>query len=73
MAFAQPMGRLKAGLPTRGFPRHKPFITMRAPIRVESMMHQGVKRIKVILPYQHDYIEKVKQVPGRRWSQSKKC
>jgi len=37
------------------------------------MMHQGVKRIKVIIPYQQDYIEKVKQVPGRRWSQSKKC
>ena len=46
---------------------------MSEPIRVESMMHQGVKRIKVILPYEHDYIEKVKQVPGRRWSQSKKC
>ena len=46
---------------------------MLEPIRVESMMHQGEKRIKVILPYRHDYIEKIKQVPGRRWSQSKKC
>ena len=37
------------------------------------MIHQGVKRIKVTLPYQHDYIEKVKQIKGRRWSQSQKC
>jgi site-specific recombinase XerD len=46
---------------------------MEESIRVESMMHQGQKRIKVILPYRHDYIEKIKQVPGRRWSHSKKC
>ncbi len=42
-------------------------------IQVESMMHKGEKRIKLNLPYRHDYIERVKQLNGRKWSQSKKC
>jgi site-specific recombinase XerD len=46
---------------------------MSKPVRVESIIHKGKKRIKVILPYQHGYIEKIKQVQGRRWSRSKKC
>lgn len=46
---------------------------MSEPISVESMVHKGEKRIKLILPYQQAYIDKVKQIEGRKWSQSKKC
>ncbi len=46
---------------------------MSEPIRVESMMHNGEKRIRLEVPYQQDYIDKVKQLEGRKWSQSKKC
>jgi len=46
---------------------------MSEPICAESMMHRGEKRIKLILPYRHDNIERVKQISGRRWSKTKKC
>lgn len=46
---------------------------MAEPIRIESMIHKGEKRIKLKIPYHQDYIDKVKQSEGRKWSQSKKC
>jgi len=37
------------------------------------MMHEGEKRIKVIIPFEQDYIERIRQVQGRWWSRSINC
>ncbi len=37
------------------------------------MIHKGEKRIRLDVPYRHDYIDRIKQIAGRQWNQSKKC
>jgi len=37
------------------------------------MIHKGESRIRVDMPFDQEIIAKVKLIPGRRWSQTKKC
>jgi integrase/recombinase XerD len=40
---------------------------------LSSFEHKGEKRIKVEIPYNQEYIQKIKQIEGYKWSQSNKC
>ncbi|MFK7906886.1 MAG: tyrosine-type recombinase/integrase [Chitinophagales bacterium] len=40
---------------------------------VSPLQHRGEKRIKVVLPYEQEYISKIKQIGGRKWSQTHGC
>lgn len=40
---------------------------------ISPLQHQGEKRIKVVLPYEKAYIEKIKQIKGRKWSRTHGC
>lgn len=42
-------------------------------VKVSPLKHRGEKRIKVILPYEQAYIEKIKQITGRKWSRTHSC
>ncbi|MEZ4888726.1 MAG: tyrosine-type recombinase/integrase [Chitinophagales bacterium] len=40
---------------------------------ISPLQHRGEKRIKVVLPYEKSYIQKIKQIEGRKWSQTHSC
>lgn len=42
-------------------------------VKIEKIHHRGSYRIAIKIPYQNEYIQKVKQIKGHRWSQTKKC
>ena len=41
--------------------------------KTEAIVHKGEQRIKVIIPNEDRAKTLIKQVTGRRWSQSKGC
>lgn len=42
-------------------------------IRTEVITYKGDKRIKLIFDYDNELIQRVKEIPGARWSDSLKC
>ena len=42
-------------------------------IEIQHIRHKGEDRIRVDFPFQPDFIQRIKKIRGRRWSQSKKC
>jgi len=36
-------------------------------------VHRGEERLLLDIPYENDIIEKVKMIPGRKWSKTKSC
>ena len=42
-------------------------------LKIEKIQHRGTDRIAVRIPFDSDYIFKIKQINGYRWSQTKKC
>ncbi len=40
---------------------------------ISPLQHRGEKRIKVVLPYEKSYIQKIKKIEGRKWSQTHSC
>lgn len=42
-------------------------------LNVEKINHRGEYRIALQLSYDKEKINKVKQIPGRKWSQTKNC
>ncbi|UCG28451.1 MAG: tyrosine-type recombinase/integrase [Bacteroidales bacterium] len=42
-------------------------------IHVESVIHRNEKRIKLIFKYDQEIIDKIKALPGARWSQTMFC
>lgn len=51
----------------------KTNITMSKTITIERIQHKGEDRIKVLIPNELDYKNKIKSIAGRKWSQTKKC
>lgn len=46
---------------------------MSKPITIEKIKHRGENRIKVLIPNELAFRQKIKSITGRRWSQTKKC
>ncbi|MGB3849305.1 MAG: hypothetical protein WA958_05010, partial [Tunicatimonas sp.] len=46
---------------------------MVVPLSFYKITHRGASRIRLDFPYDAETITKVKALPGRQWSQSKKC
>lgn len=42
-------------------------------VNIEKINHRGAIRIAIKVPYGTEYIDKIKQIPGRKWSQTRKC
>ena len=42
-------------------------------ILIRKIEHEWVVKIGVVVPYQNDYIEKIKQIAGRQWDRSQRC
>lgn len=42
-------------------------------IVVTPLFHRNEKRIKIVMPKNADYIAKIKQIEGRRWSKTHNC
>lgn len=42
-------------------------------IKYQKAIHKGEERILLDIPFEEHILEKVKMIPGRKWSQSKKC
>ncbi len=42
-------------------------------LSIEKINHRGEIRIAIKLPYGAIYVEKIRQIPGRKWSQTRKC
>ncbi len=42
-------------------------------IRIERIYHKGQDRIAVYMPYLHEKLQAVINIPGRRWSKTRKC
>ena len=42
-------------------------------INMRNIMHRKQKRIALYFHFNKDLIEIIKQIPGRRWSKTKKC
>ncbi len=42
-------------------------------IQVESCMHKGDKRLKLIFDYNAELIQEIRKIPGCRWSATMKC
>ncbi|MCG8701234.1 MAG: tyrosine-type recombinase/integrase [Bacteroidales bacterium] len=42
-------------------------------ITVESIVYKGEKRIKILFAYDTTLIKNVKQIPGRKWSETMRC
>jgi hypothetical protein len=54
---------------------HNQMVTPNLPegIKTEVIFHNGEKRIKLLLDYNDMLIKQVKNLPGRRWSQTIGC
>jgi site-specific recombinase XerD len=46
---------------------------MQNEVKIEKIRHKNEDRLKLIFPYNKRLIDKVKTIPGRRWSQGLKC
>ncbi len=46
---------------------------MATTLLLHRMTHRGAPRIRIDFPYDAETIARVKELPGRSWSQSKKC
>jgi integrase/recombinase XerD len=42
-------------------------------VHVESTLHRGIRRIKLIFPYDSDIKERIRSIEGCRWSKSMEC
>jgi hypothetical protein len=46
---------------------------MEQAVRIKKVEQQGKIWIGAEVPYREDYIDKIKQIPGRQWNQQLKC
>ena len=46
---------------------------MKKTVQLQAIEHRGEQRIKVLMPNREDYKTLIKQVKGRKWSQTKRC
>ena len=46
---------------------------MKKTVQLQAIEHRGEQRIKVLMPNREDYKTLIKQIKGRKWSQTKRC